>query len=147
MSVGTSGDYSAKDTVAAGNVTFDAAAATTGAITLTGLSAGNNVTISMGTGTGGITLASAMVLGGVTIDASTFGGAIDIGTVTASGAAVVSTGTAGDLSATEIHTTGLLTIDAARQQLLLCPLVSPVPQERLRLHSVQEVVISMLQRA
>ena len=30
VSVGTSGDYSAKDTVAAGNVTFDAAAATTG---------------------------------------------------------------------------------------------------------------------
>ena len=57
------------------------------------MSAGNNVTISMGTGTGELTLASAMVLGGVTIDASTFGGALDIGTIAASGAAVISTGT------------------------------------------------------
>ena len=85
MSVGTSGDYSAKDTVAAGNVTFDAAAATTGAITLTGLSAGNNVTSLWVRVL--VNYPFNVVLGGVTIDASTFGGAIDIGTVTASGAA------------------------------------------------------------
>ena len=78
VSVGTSGDYSAKDTVAAGNVTFDGAAATTGGNYINKvLSAGNNGNLTDGYGSGywWNYLASAMVLGGVTIDASTFGGA------------------------------------------------------------------------
>ena len=92
-------------------------------------------------------LASAMVLAELLIDASTFGGALDIGTITASGAAVISTGTAGDLSATEIHTTGLITIDAAAATTAAMSVGVLSASEWLRLHSVQEVVISMLQRA
>ena len=52
---------------------------------------------------------------GFTLDASNFGGAIDITNVTASGAVVVSTGSAGDFSASQIHTTGAVTIDGANK--------------------------------
>ena len=71
------------------------------------------MTISMGTGTGGIVLTSAITAGSFTMDASTFGGAIDITGVSASGAVIVSTGTTGDFSASQIETTGAVTIDGA----------------------------------
>ena len=99
----------------------------------------------MGTGTGELTLASAMVQAEFTIDASTFGGALDIGTITASGAVVVSTGTAGDLSATQIHTTGLITYRCSScNNSCYVRWCTQCLRSWLRLHSVQEVVISML---
>jgi len=113
VSVGSNGDFSAKDIVAGGNVTFDAAASTTGQIVLTGISADGNVTVSMGTGTGQISMGGTVTTGSFTIDASTFGGAVDLSLVTASGAAVVSMGTAGDFSAKEVHSTGSITVDGA----------------------------------
>ncbi len=113
ISVGSSGDFSADQVAVQGAFTLDAAAATTGSITLAGITAGGNLTIAMGQGTGSIVLTSAITAGNFTLDGTTFGGAIDIANVTASGAVVVSTGSAGDLSATQIHTTGAVTIDGA----------------------------------
>ena len=92
VSIGSAGDFSAGQVNVNSTFTLDAAAATTGAITLTGLDAGN-ATISMGTGTGSITLTSGITTGSFTLDASTFGGAIDISNISASGAVVISMGT------------------------------------------------------
>jgi len=113
VSIGTAGDFSANQIATQGAFTLDGAAASTGAITLNGITAGGNLTISMGTGTGGIVLTSGITAGNFTLDASTFGGTIDITNVSASGAVVVSTGTIGDFSASHIHTTGAVTIDGA----------------------------------
>lgn len=113
VSIGSSGDFSANQIATQGAFTLDAAAATTGDITLNGITAGGNLTVSMGSGTGGVVLTSGVTAGNFTLDAASFGGTIDITGVSASGAVVVSTGTIGDLSASQVETTGAVTIDAA----------------------------------
>ena len=62
----------------AGTFTLDGAAATTGQTTITNVTAGGGITVSMGTGTGDITIASGATGGNFTLDASTFGGTIDV---------------------------------------------------------------------
>ena len=76
------------------------------------MTAGGNLTISMGAGTGALSLVSGLTAGNFTVDASTFGGAIDVTNVTASGAGTVSIGTAGDFSVENI-TQGAFTLDGA----------------------------------
>ena len=51
VSIGTAGDFSAGNIATQGAFTLDGAAASTGSVTLTGVTAGGNLTISMGTGT------------------------------------------------------------------------------------------------
>ena len=50
MSIGTAGDFSAGNIATQGAFTLDGAAASTGSVTLTGVTAGGNLTISMGAG-------------------------------------------------------------------------------------------------
>jgi hypothetical protein len=113
VSVGPGGEVSAVSVATQGAFTMDAAAATTGIVTLAGISAGGNLTMSMGTGTGDLVLTSGVSMGNITIDASTFGGNIDISNISASGAIVASLGSAGDFSAAIIDTTGAVTVDGA----------------------------------
>ena len=113
VSVGSNGDFSAGTLASIGALTVDAAAATSGSITLTSVTAGGNATISMGAGTGSLTLTSVTAAGNFTLDASTFGGAVELNSVSASGVATVSLGSAGDFSAGQVESGGAFTLDAA----------------------------------
>ena len=62
VSIGANGDFSAGHVAGVGAITLDGAAATTGQVTLTGITAGGNVTVSMGAGTGALTMASSLTL-------------------------------------------------------------------------------------
>ena len=99
---------------AGGNLTIDGAAATTADVSVGTFSA-NNVTISLGTGSGDLKLgddaANSKVGGSFTLDASTFGGDVDITSVTGSGAVTISVGGVGNFSAGVIGSAGATTID------------------------------------
>ena len=60
---------------------MDGAAATTGAVTLTGISAGGNVTVSMGAGAGSLTMARLLLR--LVYNRRNFGGAVDATVATA----------------------------------------------------------------
>ena len=73
ISIGPKGDLSANDVATRGNFTIDADSATSGAIALNTVSAGGNMSIAMGTGTGNITLTDGQTAGKFTLDAAKFG--------------------------------------------------------------------------
>ena len=93
-----------------GSFTVDAAAAASGAVTLTTVTAGGNATISMGAGTGALAVTNITAGGNITVDAGTFGGAIDITNMSASGAGTVSVGSSGDFSAGQVNVNSTFTL-------------------------------------
>ena len=70
--LGSEGHFSASVIGTNASFTLDAANASTGQITSQKLSAGGGITVSMGTGTGGITMVSSVTNGNFTLDASNF---------------------------------------------------------------------------
>jgi len=116
ISIGSKGDFSGLDIRTDSNFTLDASNATTGSITIGGLSALGNASIVMGTGTGGVALTGANsgdIGGTFTLDGSNFGGTIDLDTISGSGVITVSLGSIGDLSGAQMHSLGGVTIDGA----------------------------------
>ena len=77
VSMGSEGHFGAGTIGTFGSLTVDGANSTTGQLTLQAVTAVGNVTVSMGTGSGGIVMADTTTGGNFTIDASNFGGSID----------------------------------------------------------------------
>ena len=93
-----------------GTVTIDGSNGTTGNLTVTNVTAGGTISVSIGTGTGEVVMASATTGKNFVFDAGNFEGDVRVRLVTASGTGTISIGPKGQLSATEIITKGGVTL-------------------------------------
>lgn len=118
VSLGGDGDFSGSILAVGGNLTIDGGAALSADITAKDFTAGGNMTVAVGQGTGTIALAAAGqgdVDGNFTLDAANYNGNVDITSLSVSGTVTMSVGGVGSFTADKIVSASTATFDFSNQ--------------------------------
>ena len=113
VSLGGDGDFSGSILAVGGNLTIDGGAALSADITAKDFTAGGNLTVAVGQGTGTIALAAAGqgdVDGNFTLDAANYSN-VDITSLSVSGTVTMSVGGVGSFTADKIVSASTATFD------------------------------------